>query len=314
MNLLTKVRGPTLPTLHGAMLARVDCDPHGCGDPSRVPRRSRRLRRGPRGDHAASTTATRPASQSPRCSSSTRPGCPTALPISPPGVLAIVSAASLAAMLVRPPTGGSTASLSRAHRGRAQRGRPEAELVLDASGQPVYGQRDLADVGRMKELGLPFWLAGGTGSPEALAAALAAGANGIQVGTLFAYSRESGMEPGLRHQVIEAARRGAAEVRTDARSSSTGFPFKVVQLDGTVARPEIYAARPRVATTATCASRWRLAADAWPTGAPPSPLTPTWPRVGPWPTPWSAAACATACSPPPASPRCRRTARWSPRS
>ncbi len=46
--------------------------------------------------------------------------------------------------------------------------------------------------------------------------------------------------------MLAAAQGGSAGVRTDTRSSSTGFPFKVVQLEGTVARPEVYAARQRV--------------------------------------------------------------------
>ncbi len=45
--------------------------PHGCGDPSRDPRRSRRLRRGPRGDHAASG---RPPGRRARARAVVRPG------------------------------------------------------------------------------------------------------------------------------------------------------------------------------------------------------------------------------------------------
>ena len=66
------------------------------------------------------------------------------------------------------------------------------------------------------------------------------------MGTLFAYARESGMDPGLRDQVLGSVRRGGAGVHTNSRASSTGYPFKVVQLEGTVSVPEVYAARPRV--------------------------------------------------------------------
>jgi NAD(P)H-dependent flavin oxidoreductase YrpB (nitropropane dioxygenase family) len=57
--------------------------------------------------------------------------------------------------------------------------------------RPVYGERDVVDSAKMREIGLPFWLAGGIGSPDGLDAAIAAGSAGIQVGTLFAYCEES---------------------------------------------------------------------------------------------------------------------------
>src|SRR5487761_1820278 len=103
----------------------------------------------------------------------------------------------------------------------------------------------MANVTRWTPGGWPSW-ASPSGWREGLAAAEGAGAAGIQVGTLFAYARESGMDPALRSRVIGAIRRGGAEVRTDPRASSTGYPFKVVQLEGTVASPGVYAARPRV--------------------------------------------------------------------
>jgi len=34
--------------------------------------------------------------------------------------------------------------------------------MLSASGEPVYGPRDEVDLARLRALGLPFWLAGGT--------------------------------------------------------------------------------------------------------------------------------------------------------
>ena len=62
--------------------------------------------------------------------------------------------------------------------------------------------------------------------------ALAAGAAGIQVGTLFAYSDESGITEQIRRSVLESVARGTARVRTDSRASPTGFPFKVVSWEG----------------------------------------------------------------------------------
>jgi NAD(P)H-dependent flavin oxidoreductase YrpB (nitropropane dioxygenase family) len=72
------------------------------------------------------------------------------------------------------------------------------------------------------------------------------GAEGVQVGSLFALSNESGMLPKYREQMLEAARAGSLHVRTDHRASPTGFPFKVVELPGTVGEQSVYEARPRL--------------------------------------------------------------------
>ena len=68
----------------------------------------------------------------------------------------------------------------------------------------------------------------------------------MQVGTLFALSRESGLRPDLRSQLLDQARDGTLRVRTDPAASPSGFPFKVAQLPGTLADPERYRARPRL--------------------------------------------------------------------
>jgi NAD(P)H-dependent flavin oxidoreductase YrpB (nitropropane dioxygenase family) len=83
----------------------------------------------------------------------------------------------------------------------------------------------------MKAIGLPFWLAGGAGSPEALQQALSVGASGIQVGTLMAFCEESGMAPELRQRTLEAAVEGRLSVYTDPQASPTGYPFKIVEID-----------------------------------------------------------------------------------
>jgi nitronate monooxygenase len=79
---------------------------------------------------------------------------------------------------------------------------------------------------------VPFWIAGGFGSPHGLRSARAAGAAGIQVGTMFAYSDESGLTSDIKTTVLAGARAGVVRVRTDPRASPTGYPFKVVDVDG----------------------------------------------------------------------------------
>jgi nitronate monooxygenase len=75
----------------------------------------------------------------------------------------------------------------------------------------------------MRVLERPFWLAGEYGSPERLAAALEAGAAGIQVGTAFAFCAESGLGDDVKRRVLEMARAGRLDVRTDPKASPTGY-------------------------------------------------------------------------------------------
>jgi nitronate monooxygenase len=110
----------------------------------------------------------------------------------------------------------------------------------------VYGERDRVDLVKIRELGLPFWVAGGYGSPEMLRQALDAGATGIQVGTAFAYCRESGISEPLKQAVLARVISGEARVSTDCVASPTNFPFKVARVEGSLSEAEVYAARPRI--------------------------------------------------------------------
>jgi NAD(P)H-dependent flavin oxidoreductase YrpB (nitropropane dioxygenase family) len=151
-------------------------------------------------------------------------------PLRRPQFLAIVSAHMLAFYLARdadirpdgfviegPTAGGHSAP-------------PRGRMLLDDAEQPVYGERDYADLTKIAALGLPFWLAGGYGQPDRVFDALAAGAAGVQVGTLFALSTESGLTDPLRQQVVERLGDAQLTVLNSAATSPTGFPFKVAQL------------------------------------------------------------------------------------
>jgi nitronate monooxygenase len=123
---------------------------------------------------------------------------------------------------------------------------PRGPLQLNADGEPVYGERDVADLEAIRALGLPFWVAGSYATPEALTRALSAGAAGVQVGTAFAYCEESDLDADFKEQVLMASRAGEARTLTDPLASPTGFPFKVVQMAGTLSEPAVYQQRPRV--------------------------------------------------------------------
>jgi NAD(P)H-dependent flavin oxidoreductase YrpB (nitropropane dioxygenase family) len=119
-------------------------------------------------------------------------------------------------------------------------------MQLDEHGDPVYGARDEARLEAMAGIGLPFWMAGAYSTPGKVAEAQAAGAVGVQVGTLFALSNESGLSEGPKEQLRSRLRSGELAVRNDPRASPTGFPFKVVDLEGTISEPTVYAERPRL--------------------------------------------------------------------
>jgi len=123
---------------------------------------------------------------------------------------------------------------------------PRGKIEFDADNEPVYGPRDLANLEKMVKYGYPFWLAGGFGARGKLKDALALGAVGVQVGTLFALSNESGFTDDIRDQILGTLVDGTFEIHTDMKASPTGFPIKIVSLPGTTALPEVFAARPKL--------------------------------------------------------------------
>ena len=122
---------------------------------------------------------------------------------------------------------------------------PRSKDSVAPDGQVAFGEKDLADIEKVKSVGLPFWLAGGYGTPAKVKEAIDLGAVGVQVGSLFALSRESGITDELREEVLHKLNEGTLEIRTEPKTSSTGFPFKVVEISGTATDPEIYEARIR---------------------------------------------------------------------
>jgi nitronate monooxygenase len=123
---------------------------------------------------------------------------------------------------------------------------PRGKLQLNTNGEPVYGLRDQVDIAGLRALGVPFWLAGGYGNVESLRSALEQGAAGVQVGTAFAFTEESGLAPDLKKKLLAQAVAGTGDVFTDPLASPTGFPFKVAQMQGSYSDPEVAEARTRV--------------------------------------------------------------------
>jgi NAD(P)H-dependent flavin oxidoreductase YrpB (nitropropane dioxygenase family) len=245
VNYLEKIQMAMPAAAYGAMLAGVDAVLVGAGIPRELPRLLSALARhepvslpvdvigAPEGqrhtadlDPAALLGRTLPA-------------------LRRPAFLAIVSAHVLAEYLARDPVIRPDGFVIEGPLAGGHNAPPRGRLTLDDDGQPCYGPRDDADLTRLTAIGLPFWLAGSYGTPARVKEARAAAA-GVQVGTLFALSRESGLRPDLRSQLLDQARDGVLRVRTDPAASPSGFPFKVAQLPGTLADPEQYRARPRL--------------------------------------------------------------------
>lgn len=128
---------------------------------------------------------------------------------------------------------------------------PRKKGELDEKGELVYGLKDRTDfeilngmlARRVKDGGdvQPYWLAGGCSN--SLKASIALGATGVQVGTLFATSIESGIKYENKERMIEAVLNGA-NVFADPRASPTGYPFQVFPLDGSLSEEDVYVGRP----------------------------------------------------------------------
>ena len=63
---------------------------------------------------------------------------------------------------------------------------------------------------------------------------------------LLELADESGYPAAYKRTLIKKIHEGAATVRTDGRVSSTGFPFKVVEVEGTLGMPRHYHERARI--------------------------------------------------------------------
>lgn len=246
INLLEKIQFPTLPSLYGAMLAGVDYVLMGAGIPRAIPGALDRLAAGEvaelRIDVAGLVAGEEFLSRfDPRVF-----GAGPNLPLRRPKFLGIVASATLAMTLARKSNGRVDGFVVEGETAGGHNAPPRGPLQLSATGEPIYGERDVPDLEKIRALGLPFWLAGSFGKPGKLAEALSLGATGIQAGTAFAFCEESGIAPELKRAVIELSRQGRARVFTDPVASPTGFPFKVAQVEGTLSTAETYEGRARI--------------------------------------------------------------------
>lgn len=260
INFLRKIEIPLPFGLLGAMLADVDYVLVGAGNPSEIPTLMRTLANGEDLDFGVRAQGLR--SDDPpvsvRCSPSELLG-DAANAMTVPRFLAIVASVDLAAGLAGDPSTRPFGFIVEGPSAGGHNAPPRGPRQVDELDQPVYDDRDAVDLDTLAAIGLPFWLAGAYGTPEGLAEARATGAMGIQVGTAFAYSEESGLADALKRQVLGEVLAGTLDVRSDWRASPTGFPFRVIQLEGTVSDPEIAAGRKAVCDLGALRSPYKKA-------------------------------------------------------
>jgi len=243
INYLEKVQMPNLASIYGAMLAGVDYILMGAGIPFEIPNAldgfvqhrkwhlkisvinasgndSRRIEFDPVGIIGQSQGV-----------------------LKRPLFLAIISSEILAKAMIKRATGEIDGFVIENHTAGGHNAPPRGQVSLNEKGEPIYSKRDEIDLEGIKKLNLPFWLAGSYAGR--FQEALSQGAIGIQVGTPFAFCEESGLSPELKRQVLESIYAGSAQVHTDSKASSTGFPFKVLLLKGTMSDSDVYEKRHR---------------------------------------------------------------------
>ncbi|MBN1427646.1 MAG: nitronate monooxygenase [Anaerolineae bacterium] len=244
INLLEKIQMPTLASLYGAMLAGVDYVLMGAGIPIQIPEILDRLAKNIPVSYRIDVLNAKlehllhfdPRELFPSIS----------VTLKRPFFFPIISSFVLAQALLKRATGIIDGFIVETPIAGGHNAPPRGPLQLNDKGEPIYGEKDEIDVGKLKGLGFPIWLAGGYGSAEKLAEALALGAAGIQVGTAFAYCNESGMADDLKLDVLRKVLDEDVRVHTSPVVSPTGFPFKVVQTEDTLSDPAVYEARQRV--------------------------------------------------------------------
>jgi nitronate monooxygenase len=249
LNLLEKIQMPTMASLYGAMLAGVDFVIMGAGIPVQIPGILDKLAN--HGEVSYRINVKESTSDDdyrlrfdPQSIFSE--AVEKIQQLTRPYFLPIISSVVLAKTLIRRSTGKVDGFVVEGHIAGGHNAPPRGAMRLDEKREPIYGEKDEPDLEKIKQLGLPFWLAGGYDTPEKLKKAQDTGAAGIQTGTAFAFCDESGMEESEKRRVIEKVFNEEAEVFTDARVSPTGYPFKVVQLENTLSDPEVYNNRVRL--------------------------------------------------------------------
>jgi nitronate monooxygenase len=246
MNYMEKIQIPHLSSIFGAMLAGVHYVIMGAGIPLKIPGILDRFVNFEPATYTLQTAGSQDEADT-TMSFVPREFLEHELaPLLRPKFLAIVASNTLAVTMLRKANGKVDGLVIEGPTAGGHNAPPRGKLQLSETGEPVYGERDRVDLDALRALGVPFWLAGGYGTAEKVSEAVAAGAAGVQVGTAFAFCVESGLRDDYKQAILRKVITGEARVFTDPLCSPTGFPFKVVQLEGSGSEARTYLARVRL--------------------------------------------------------------------
>ena len=248
LNLLTKIQVPNLATIYGAMLAKVDYVLMGAGIPREIPGVIDKFLN----HDVASIKLDVVGKTKELFNLSFNPAdlikdikTDIQIKLQRPKFLPIVTTHTLAQVLFKK-AGQVDGFVVEAPEAGGHNAPPRTDNGLNDKGEPIYNDKDRADLAKMKEIGVPFWLAGGIKTREDFLHAKAQGAAGVQLGTVFSMADESGLTAKLKNLVRKHIDLEKLEVFTDRLASPTGFPFKVAKLDDTLSDPEVYNKRERI--------------------------------------------------------------------
>ena len=242
INFLHKIQMTTAASVLGAMLAAVDYIIMGAGIPRELPKLIRQISKLEMGSVPVDVIG------GPAALTHINPldFVGTDFKIKKPKFLAIISADVLGTYLARDEETRPDGFIIEHNSAGGHNAPPRGKYEFDENGEPIYGPKDIADLEKMKKLGLPFWLAGTYGNPIRVKEALESGAAGVQVGTLFAISNHSGFSDKTRKQLIEKLKSGSLDIKTDVKASPTSFPIKIAKLEGHTSTEEGFMSRPKL--------------------------------------------------------------------
>ena len=230
MNILEKIQLAIPAQLYGAMLADVDYILIGAGIPAQIPHLLNEISVGNKVAMKVEVAETKDKHY---------------LHFDPT-TLGIVSSHALVAYLNKDEETKPDGFVIEYHVAGGHNAPPRAKNAIDENGEAVYNDLDIPNLEKILASGSPFWLAGGFATPSKVVEALAHGAKGVQVGSVFALSNESGFTDENRSNVLNSLADPNMRVLTDASASPTGFPFKVIQNNQTLSNDNLYKERTRI--------------------------------------------------------------------
>jgi len=243
INLLEKIQIPNISSIYGAMLAGVDYITMGAGIPKNIPGVLDKFAKGDAASVRAIVTGQQEGDKHEIHFDPAQLFDGKAPELKRPNFLAIVSSNILATTMVKKSSGKVDGLILENHLAGGHNAPTREKNAFLENGEPAYGAKDEVNLEKIKKLDVPFWIAGDYCTPEKVKEAENEGAAGVQVGTLFAFCKESGLDENIR---IKALQSDELEVFTDPKASPTGFPFKVLQMAETLSEKIEYEARKRI--------------------------------------------------------------------